>query len=383
MPILRKNRLESPHFPAIVDAEVVEKKERSPRGEACVSCGAPLGLSDRFCTACGHGHNPLEPVQADVVEVAPSADTPAEAEQKFFRCKNCGSEVATDPDQRSYTCPFCDSNYVVEFSRQESGRRPPDFIIGFGISPDEAREKFRQWIAKNSWFRPGDLSRAQLADKIKGVYLPFWGFSMLAQSRWAASIGEHWWRTETYTTRDNKGNTVTRTRRVQETEWWPLSGRHHHYYSGYMVSGSRGLSQQQADRIKPFQLPAFKRYEPYYLAGWMSEEYSVLHDDALEICQDVFLHREKSNVANFLPGDTYRNLDVHTTFSHINSDLCLLPAYVLSYRYKDKLFRFLVNGQTGKVAGEKPVSAKRITLATVVIVVVLILIVLVIALMNQ
>ncbi len=380
MPILRRNKLESQPFPAIVDAEVVPKKERSPRGEACVSCGAPLGLADHFCTACGHGHSPLDPVQAEVAGLAPSVDP---AEQKFFRCRNCGSEVATDPGQRSYTCPFCDSNYVVEFSREESGRRPPDFIIGFTITPEEAREKFQQWIAKNSWFRPGDLSRAQLADKIKGVYLPFWGFSMLAQSRWAASIGEHWWRTETYTTRDDKGKTVTRTRRVQETEWWPLSGRHHHYYSGYMVSGSRGLAQQEADRIKPFQLPAMQRYEPYYLAGWMSEEYSVMHDDALEICQAVFLQREKANVAAFLPGDTYRNLDVHTAFSHINSDLCLLPAYVLGYHYKDKLFRFLVNGQTGNVAGEKPVSATRITVVTVVVVAILIAVVLLIGLLNR
>ena len=64
-----------------------------------------------------------------------------------------------------------------------------------------------------------------------------------------------------------------------------------------------------------------------------------------------------------MPGDTHRGLEVETQFSHVNSDLCLLPIYLLTYRYKDRTFRFLVNGQTGKVAGEKPVSWGRIWIA--------------------
>ena len=184
---------------------------------------------------------------------------------------------------------------------------------------------------------------------------------MLAESRWSASIGEHWTETETYTTIEN-GKTVTKTRTVQHTEWWDLAGGHHKYYSGYLISGSRGLAQRDAQSIQPFHLAALKRYEPYFLAGWLNEEYSVARDEALNICQQEFGRWEKDNVENFLPGDTYRNLQVQTDFSQINSDLILLPIYVLSYRYKDKLYRFLVNGQTGKTVGEKPLSWPKIGL---------------------
>jgi hypothetical protein len=206
---------------------------------------------------------------------------------------------------------------------------------------------------------------AQVSEKLKGVYLPFWSFSMLAHSRWSAQIGEYWYRTETYTTTEN-GKTVTKTRTVRETEWWSLSGNHHRYYSHYLVSGSRGLSQQEADRVKPFHLAALKRYEPYYLAGWLSEEYSVERDHALGVCQQEFYQREHQNVAAFLPGDTQRGLRVDTHFSDINSDLILLPIYLLSYRYRDKLYRFMVNGQTGKASGDKPLSWLKIGIAVVV-----------------
>lgn len=338
------------------DAPMVDSDMAAPQGEPCEACGCPVEPLDRFCPACGAPRAAAEktpPLEAD------------ERAQKFFRCENCGSEVATDPDQRSYVCAFCDSTYVAEFSREHTERQRPEFVIGFGVTLEQAQEKFQQWLHSKNWFRPGDLNTAQVAEKLKGVYLPFWSFSMLAESSWNATIGEYWYRTETYTTTDSKGKTVTKTRRVRETEWWPLSGRHHRYYSGYLVSGSRGLSQHDADRIKPFQLPAMKRYEPYFLAGWLCEEYSVERDEALALCREEFHRREQRNVAAFLPGDTHRGVRVDTNFSNVNSDLCLMPIYLLSYKYKDKLFRFLVNGQTGKVAGDKPLSWIRVTVAVV------------------
>jgi len=315
----------------------------------CEFCGAPVESGDRYCGACGSE----QPAATEVHELP--------LEKQHFRCENCGAEVTLDPDRRSYVCPFCDSTYVVELDEDRTGRQTPEFVIGFAVTPEQAKAKFRRWLSENAWFRPGDLTMAQIADKLRGVYLPFWSFSMLARSCWSASIGEYWYRTETYTTTQN-GKTVTKTRRVRETEWWPLAGRHHRYYSGYLVSGSRGLPQREADRIKPFHLAALKRYEPYYLAGWLNEEYTIEREEALEVCREEFRRREQ-NVVALLPGDTHRSLQVDTQFDDVNSDLILLPVYLLSYRYRDKLYRFLVNGQTGKVAGDKPLAWKKIAVA--------------------
>jgi hypothetical protein len=315
--------------------------------EPCAYCGAPVEKGDRFCVHCGSE----QPVAAQVAEPPP--------EQKHFRCKSCGAQVAVDPDQRSYTCAFCDSNYVVELSPDQTGRQAPEFVIGFAVTREKAMERFREWLGRNNWFRPGDLKSARIDRKLVGVYLPFWSFSMLAKSRWSASIGEYWYRTETYTTTEN-GKTVTKTRRVRETEWWPLSGKHHQYYSFYLVSGSHSLDQARATQIKPYHLAALKRYDPKYLAGWTNEEYTVEREDALRTCKAEFARREEQNVAAFLPGDTYRSLSVDTGFSQIHSDLILLPVYLLSYKYRDKLYQFLLNGQTGRSAGTKPVSWWRI-----------------------
>ena len=349
-----------------LDSPVVDAAAAAPAGKPCEACGTPVEPLDKFCPACG------TPVAGSKFQVQGSQSTlnlepgTRNLGAKHFRCQQCGAEVATDPDHRSYVCPFCDSTYVMEFSPSETGRQPPEFVIGFAVTPEQAQEAFGKWLHENSWYRPGDLVMASIADKLKGIYLPFWAFTMLARSQWQAQIGEHWYRTETYTTTDEKGNIQTHTRQVQETEWWPLAGKHHRYYSGYLVSGSRGLPQNQSLRIQPFNLPALKRYEPYFLAGWLAEEYSVARDEALAICQAEFQRQEQQNVAAFLPGDTHRALAVETQFSNVNSDLCLLPIYILSYRYQDKLYRFLLNGQTGKMAGDKPVSGARIAIAVAI-----------------
>jgi hypothetical protein len=338
--------------PTIIDA--------APAVEACRRCGAPVELGDRFCGFCGAQR------QAADRNVRPpdykSPESAGEASQNYFRCQSCGAEVAVNSEHRSYTCAFCDSNYVVQFTPEQTGRQSPEFVIGFAFTPDQARQRFRQWLGEKAWFRPGDLSMAQIEGKLHGAYIPFWSFSMLAQSRWSASIGENWTETETYTTVEN-GKTVTKTRTVHHTEWWDLAGGHHRYYSGFLISGSRGLSPIEVQKIQPFHLPALKRYESFYLAGWLNEEYSIGRDEALKTSQQEFRQWENENVAGFLPGDSHKDLNVQTEFSQINSDLILLPIYVLGYRYRDKLYRFLVNGQTGKIIGKKPLSWLKIGLA--------------------
>ena len=48
------------------------------------------------------------------------------------------------------------------------------------------------------------------------------------------------------------------------------------------------------------------------------------------------------------------------TFKHV-----LLPVWVAAYKYRGQSYRFVVNGQTGKVQGERPWSWIKITLAVI------------------
>jgi predicted RNA-binding Zn-ribbon protein involved in translation (DUF1610 family) len=379
--------------PPIIDADIVEPVTPRDRGRhgrdrngavqptlvsplpPCPNCGTPRDRDTRFCVACSA---PLETADDDA-SVVRSQPLP----EHHFRCQTCGSEVNTSLDQVSYRCPFCDSNYVIELPARSSQDHQPEFIIGFAITSDKAAELFYQWMKQNSWFRPGDLSARSIMDKQRGVYLPFWQFSMGAESRWRAQIGEYWYRTETYTVKNAKGETETRTRQVRETEWFPLAGEHHEYYYGYIVPAGRSLSDTEARDIQPYRLASLTRYRPHFLAGWMCEDDTVPRDDARMLCENEFLRREKNAVAGFLPGDEHSDLRVETQLTVHDSDLVLLPVHILTYRYKDKLYRFIVNGQTGKVIGQKPVSTPRIAAAVGAVLLFILIIVLIIIFLNR
>lgn len=362
----------------------------------CNACGTPRQVGSRFCVACGV---PFETPNDSILSAPPPRIQPpsdarlpegsldlfsnANGSECAFRCESCGSEVDIVRDNRSLRCPFCDSTYVVELPPEQRTAQNPEFIIAFEITRERAQELFFEWIGKNSFFRPGDLTRKALTEKQNGVYIPFWHFSMKTKSHWSAQIGEYWYRTETYTVRDSDGKTRTMTRTVQETEWWPLSGIYRKYYSGYMVSASKGLPQQEAAAIQPYRLNSMVRYRPMYLAGWMAEEYSIDLQAALLETQKEFRNREYSAINGFLPGDTQSGLDVKTELEMGGSDLILLPVHVLSYRYHDRVFRFLVNGQTGKTYGEKPWSKARITAVVVSVAMLIIIIIGLIIVLNH
>ena len=86
--------------PAVLAFDDATDARPAVRSEACARCGAPVETLERYCPACGA----QQPIVAELVD----AET-AVAEQRHFRCINCGAEVAVDPYQRSYTCAFCDS----------------------------------------------------------------------------------------------------------------------------------------------------------------------------------------------------------------------------------------------------------------------------------
>ena len=66
-------------------------------------------------------------------------------------------------------------------------------------------------------------------------------------------------------------------------------------------------------------------------------------------------------------GDQQRIMSLNTNYKEINFKHLLLPVYVSAYKYKNKLYRFLVNGRTGEVQGERPYSWIKISLTVLLV----------------
>jgi hypothetical protein len=67
-------------------------------------------------------------------------------------------------------------------------------------------------------------------------------------------------------------------------------------------------------------------------------------------------------------GDHQRIHTRHTDHVGVTFKHTLLPIWVANYRYHERLFQVLVNGRTGKVAGDRPWSWWKIARLAVLII---------------
>ncbi len=346
----------------------------------CPQCGAEMGWSADHkmlhCDFCDYQKEPEKVGQVqeyDLEEFLRSEGGKARGygtQTKSIACQQCGATTAVEPGVTSTECPFCGSNVVLE-KETDPNLIQPESLVPFQVSQDVALRKYREWLGKGI-FRPGDLAKRAGRGQLYGVYLPFWTFDANAFSRWRAEAGHYYYETETYTTTEN-GKRVTKTRQVRKTRWVPAWGQHSGSYNDVLVYATNSIDQKIVEKIYPFDTQKLVPYGPSYLSGWRAEQYQINLPQGWEIGRKKVEKFEEDACIKQIPGDTYRNLHVNTTISDTTFKHVLLPVWVASYPYKDKVYRYMVNGQTGEVAGEKPVSWIRIAIAVVIAVAVIVL----------
>lgn len=278
---------------------------------------------------------------------------------KISRCQECGANVAFADGTTATRCTFCGSSRVLEQAENSNALRP-ESLLPFAVDKKRANQVFADWLGK-LWFRPSDLKQLARVDEVAGVYVPFWTFDAHVESRWTAEAGYYYYFTEEYTATEN-GQTVTKERKVQRTRWESAWGQRADDFDDVLVCASKGLPSELAARLHTFDTQQLVPYSPGFLAGWRAEEYAVDLEAGFTIGKTTMEKEQHKRCGKDVPGDTQRNLSVSNAFSQLTYKHVLLPVWIAAYRYRNDVYRFLVNGQTGEVVGKAPWSWLKIFL---------------------
>jgi hypothetical protein len=281
-------------------------------------------------------------------------------------CPSCGAQLVVEPSMRTTRCPYCAAPNVVE-RPPASGVPEPVFALGFTVTHGAAKEHVARWLKTRSRFTRSGIRTAEPGE-VRGVYVPAYLYSVLAHSRFQASIGEDYQEQETYTTTEN-GKTVTRTRTVTRTEWRSLGGELKGYVADVLVTASTGLRNDELEALEPFDLRGLARYTPALISGWVTEEPSLTHAQCLTQARKEAEDLVGERLGRFMPGDSHRELEHQSRLEWEALDVCLLPVWVLAVRYAEgeAPLRVLVNGQTGEVVGKAPLSVWKVTAAVLAV----------------
>jgi DNA-directed RNA polymerase subunit RPC12/RpoP len=324
----------------------------------CARCGGKMAFEpdgrSLQCQYCGYGESLLEAMGDDanlqeqdfVVAMATAKGHTRPVGMRAFSCQGCGASFLLAPSVLSLTCAYCGSAHVAELPETRS-LIPPEGLIPFGVSEEEARRKFHRWFDEK-----GLRGRVKVSP-VRGLYLPAWTFDLSGEIRWQCytdrdeSPGLEIGGLEIYTSGSGGGK-----RTVRE------EGSHLVYEDDILVPASHKLPPdlliEEAER---FLLSDVVPYDQGYLADWPAEVYEISVSDASLVARRVALERARGFVRTRVGArlGNYKDLQLNSTGVVVESyKLILLPLWIARYQLDETIYHVLINGQTGQLRAQGP-----------------------------
>lgn len=277
-------------------------------------------------------------------------------ETRVSTCPNCAAQVEFDPAVHAVECPFCATPVVADTGTHRHIK--PKALLPFSLNEAAARDAMTQWLG-TLWFAPNGLQDyARKGRPMQGIYVPYWTYDAQTQSTYRGEHGTVYHESHTVT-RNGKRETV----QVTKVRWRPASGRVARFFDDVLVLASRSLPKRFTDALEPWDLIALEPYRPEYLAGFRAEGYVVALDEGYHEARVQMDRAIQRDIKFDIGGDRQRIFSINTTVSDVTFKHILLPVWLAAYKYRGETYRFVVNGRTGRVQGERPWSAWKIGLA--------------------
>ncbi|MDQ3192929.1 MAG: hypothetical protein M3Q58_15180 [Bacteroidota bacterium] len=276
-------------------------------------------------------------------------------------CTSCGASITLKPNITSDACPFCDTSLVLTNGTSCSVHKP-QYLLPFNIDNKQAVAAYTKWV-KGLWWAPNDLKRfSSKTDKLNGVYTPYWTYDAATKNSYTGERGDYYYVNQSYTTTEN-GKTVTKTKSVRKTRWSLASGNLSQEFDDILIIASHSLPKIKANKLIPWDLQNLSVFNEQFLQGFRTESYQVDVKEGLDIAKGIMNDEIKQSVKRQIGGDEQRIYSLKTSFQEVKFKHILLPVWISAFMYNNKVYRFLINGRTGLVQGERPYSWIKISSA--------------------
>ena len=327
----------------------------------CDYCGASFDVAKIEALYAQKEQKAAEAAQRETAGQAPSAgaadgsdwdasglseDWGADAAgMKAYSCPSCGAELLCDVTTAATSCPYCGNPSVIP--GQFTGILKPDFVLPFKLNKEDAIKALKRHYRKKPLL-PSTFSKANHLEEIKGVYVPFWMYDGEA----SGSARFHATQVHTYTSGDYE---------ITETSHYDVSRAGSIGFEKIPVDASSKMPDDYMDSIEPYDYAELKPFSTAYLPGFLADKYDVSVEDSRE--------RADKRCTGSLVSALERTVSGYTTCIETSRDIrlkrgkvhyALLPVWILNTRWEGKDFLFAMNGQTGKLVGNLPVSTKRV-----------------------
>ncbi|MEM9909458.1 MAG: TFIIB-type zinc finger domain-containing protein [Pseudomonadota bacterium] len=337
----------------------------------CDQCGADFRFAPSegklICDHCGKVTD-LEnggPWESKIVELdfkaalAGALEASEIEETRVLNCTSCGAQVEFDEIVHAKECPFCATPFVGGTGTHRHIK--PKGLLPFRLDEPKARAAMNDWLGR-LWFAPSGLQDyARKGRRMQGIYVPYWTFDAQTASRYSGARGTVYYETHTVM-RQGKRERV----KVPKVRWTPVRGRVARFFDDVLVLASRTLPKHYTDALQPWDLSELEPYAPEYIAGFRAEGYQVELSEGFVEAREIMDRVIARDVKFDIGGDRQKINRIETDVKDVTFKHVLLPVWLAAYKFRGQTYRFVVNGRSGKVQGERPYSMVKIAFALLV-----------------
>lgn len=309
----------------------------------CLGCNGPLSFQEATQTMyCFYCDSHYSPSQFENHKIGPSGIISGETKshmraREYIKmqtvvCNSCGAKLAVNDVEASSYCAYCGQPSVV-IGRVEDYLKP-DYIIPFKITEEEAEEYIKETLKANG-FLPRNM-RALNVNMCRGIYIPYWLFDIYYED-------------------------------YQEWSYQPVSGIScpkmfygRASFEHFPADASERFDKDLSQMIDLYDMRGLTPFNAAYLSGFYSDRFDTPAEEAAEEAYERIARLFRDKAFNSFDGPR-RYLKYHVPKkSIIKEEYALLPVWFFDFRYRNKVFTAIVNGQTGKVAGYYPPSDNKV-----------------------
>ncbi|MCR5175548.1 MAG: hypothetical protein K6C05_01720 [Anaerovibrio sp.] len=263
---------------------------------------------------------------------------------KAMTCSSCGAEIVCDNNTLATECVYC-GNPVMVPGRYESQLRP-DMVIPFQTTKEDAKKAFAEYH-KGKWLLPGNFASNARVEAIQGMYVPYWLFdeNIEAAGEFSAT------KTRYYTDGDYD---------VTETDHYRILRNGRMSFHNVPVDGSAKMDNKWMESIEPFDYSNMVPFTTTYMAGFLADRYDVTASEALPDAEIRIRESADGVLSDSVEGYSSCTTDaLNVVCTNGKQQYAMAPIWILSTKYQDKPYTFIMNGQTGKLVGELPVDENK------------------------
>ena len=313
---------------------------------SCPGCGSVLKYDIRsramLCESC-QGTWPVETFPDESAEKQEEMMDTVE-----YTCPSCGASVHTSQTSATSFCSYCGSEVVL--TERLSHMRRPDAILPFRITREECESRYRGRI-REAVFAPKSLLKQETINHFRPVYIPFWRYSYHSDGE-TDGLGQKTYSDSSYNYIDSYSYKLAADINITNL-FYDASSAFDDETAMKLNFWTRG----QYDTFPVAEGSKTVPFHPAYLCGMYAEspdaEAVIYKDHLLNLAHDMFNTR-----AGLVTGSEI-SLERPKEHERIDSELVLLPVWLLANRTGERVLYTAVNGDTGNVICDTPVDRKR------------------------